>query len=149
MEYHNLVADFARRTQHNLHAIRTLNAGTGQGAYEVTALINSMLGLLVFPQQAFCDQIPELPLGTMKANGWPLPQVAAEYSDVDNLRTLIRYVRNAISHFHIKFLTDSTDQISGLTIWNEDRFGNKSWEGHFSLGELESFSNKFVDLLIC
>ena len=57
MQYQDLVRDFARRTRTNLEFIRHAR-NHGESVYEVTQLVNSMLGLLVFPQQQYVDRIP-------------------------------------------------------------------------------------------
>ena len=50
--YEDVIADFAKRTEANLQTIRRLaKEGGATPAFEVTQLVNSMLGLLVFPQQ--------------------------------------------------------------------------------------------------
>ena len=58
----NLVLDFARRTKKNLefieHSLTRDRLNSENDVYEVTQLINSLLGLLVFPQQKFYDAIP-------------------------------------------------------------------------------------------
>ncbi len=48
MMYKEVIQDFARRTRKNLEAIDRLHA-EGRQVYEVTQLVNSTLGLLVFP----------------------------------------------------------------------------------------------------
>ena len=68
MMYEEVVRDFARRTKANLLAIERLSA-SGEEVYEVTQLVNSMLGLLVLPQQEFVDRIPETPLEQLRRDG--------------------------------------------------------------------------------
>jgi hypothetical protein len=68
MMYAEVVRDFARRTKANLAAIERLCAN-GEEVYEVTQLVNSMLGLLVLPQQEFVDRIPETPLEQLRRDG--------------------------------------------------------------------------------
>ena len=58
MGYKDLVKDFAERTRINLALIQA-EAKAGKDAYEVTQLMNSMLGLFLFPEQEFYDIIPE------------------------------------------------------------------------------------------
>ena len=63
MDYHNLVVDFAKRTRKNLEFIRSAQVANPElEVFEVTQLVNSLLGLLVFPQQKFMDQIEPKPL---------------------------------------------------------------------------------------
>ena len=59
--YDKLIRDFAVRTRANLTRINdlaTVEKGTdpeSRTVFEVTQLINSMLGLLVFPKEAYKD----------------------------------------------------------------------------------------------
>ncbi len=107
MDYQNLVKDFPRRTRQNLETLRCLQAEQpSQEIYEVTQLVNSLLGLLVFPQQKYFNTIPEIPLDDLAAQGWPIPEVIGDFPQVKNLCDLIQYLRNAIAHFNIKFITD-------------------------------------------
>ena len=148
MNYQNLVEDFARRTRDNLRQIQSLK-DAGESVYEVTALINSMLGLLIFPQQKFIDSIPELPLGTLEANGWPIPTVIENFPQVTNLRQLVRHLRNAISHFNIEFVSDQMNQIVGLKVWNVDpRSKRTTWKAELSLAQLDEIAFRFIALIL-
>jgi len=102
MMYEDVIRDFAERTRLNLRAIERLETD-GHDVYEVTQLVNSTLGLLVFPQQEFVDRIPETPLTELVRDGWPVPTVRRGADRVNNLNQLIRYLRNAIAHFNIQF----------------------------------------------
>jgi len=102
MMYEDVIRDFAERTRLNLRAIERLETD-GHDVYEVTRLVNSTLGLLVFPQQEFVDRIPETPLTELVRDGWPVPTVRRGADRVNNLNQLIRYLRNAIAHFNIQF----------------------------------------------
>jgi len=102
MMYEDVIRDFAERTRLNLRAIERLETD-GHDVYEVTQLVNSTLGLLVFPQQEFVVRIPETPLTELVRDGWPVPTVRRGADRVNNLNQLIRYLRNAIAHFNIQF----------------------------------------------
>lgn len=145
VEYGDLVKDFTSRTKVNLEFIKQ-SISEGNEVYEVTQLINSMLGLLVFPQQEFYDKIPETPLADLKDLGWPVPRVRGNYPQADNLKVLARYLRNGISHFNLRF-TESGGHVDGLIIWNEWK-GKKTWEAELKIPELEAISTKFTELLI-
>jgi hypothetical protein len=148
MDYQALVEDFARRTRQNLAHIRLLQK-EGAEVYEVTALVNSMLGLLVFPQQHFFDRIPQTPLAELASKGWPIPRVVGDYPQVGDLRQLVRYLRNAISHFNVKFYTDGADQIAGLTVWNTEPRGNKvTWKATLTVAELDQIAHRFIALIL-
>ena len=145
--------DFARRTLHNLEFIEK-NAASGE-VFEATQLINSLLGLLVFPQQEFYDQIPDSPLAELEKQGWPrihasgqLPELPA---DANTLNGLLRYLRNSIAHFNIAFLADENNQLHGIRVWNHEngrRTNPKNWEAEISLEELRSLIRKFAGLIL-
>lgn len=148
MEYQHLIEDFARRTRDNLQRLNALKA-SGIEVYEVTALVNSMLGLLVFPQQRYVDSIPETPIDELANQGWPIPTVVGEFPQVSNLRQLVRHLRNAISHFNVEFFTDGSGQIAGLIVWNVDpRSTRTTWKARLSVSDLDAIAHRFIALIL-
>ncbi len=145
MKYEELVKDFTLRTKKNLSFIKQA-LSEDKEVYEVTQLINSMLGLFVFPQQKFYNKIPKTPLSELEKSGWPVPRVKEKYIQAKDLKTLARYLRNGIAHFNLRF-TESDGHVDGLIIWNE-RNRKKNWEAEIKIDELEGIINKFTDLLI-
>ncbi|PKL50857.1 MAG: hypothetical protein CVV37_06975 [Nitrospira bacterium HGW-Nitrospira-1] len=141
MMYEDVIRDFAIRTKRNLAIIEQLHKN-GMEAYETTQLVNSCLGLLVFPQQRFIKRIPETPIEQLIQEGWPVPQVTGQFPQVANLNELIRYLRNAIAHFNIQFIGDSENQIRLLRVWNT-RGGTKTWEAELSVADLKKISERF------
>lgn len=150
MMYEDVVGDFARRTVANLAAIRHIRHNGQHGpVYEVTQLVNSMLGLLVFPQQKYVDRIPETSLADLESQGWPVPRVIGAYPQVANLRQLVRMLRNAIAHFNLKFIPGSENEIAALTVRNtHPKTHAVTWKAELSVEDLESITQKFVELLL-
>lgn len=162
----DLVRVFALRTRANLEILRsiqcalrkranleTLRSILGQKSdleiYEVTQLINSMLGLLVFPEQKYIKQIPETPIEDLERDGWPIPEVEGTYPQVKNLNQLVRYLRNGISHCNLEFLSDDGVEITGIRIWNKTN-GNRgkiNWKARLKKDDLERITEKFIQLL--
>lgn len=119
MNYANVVEDFASRTKKNLETLRQLQKQHPEiEIYDVTQLINSMLGLLVFPQQSYFKKIPKITLVELQTQGWPIPKVTPSSKQAKNLRDLMRYMRNSVAHCNIIFLTDDRNVIIGLRMWN-------------------------------
>lgn len=147
MMYDEVVRDFASRTRANLRAIEKLKSA-GNEVFEATQLINSTLGLLVFPQQEYVDAIPEIPLEELKRLGWPIPKCRSGAEQVQNLNQLIRYLRNAVAHFNLKFIGDAQDQIHILHVWNQNRAGVTTWEAELSVSDLRGIAERFIDLLL-
>jgi hypothetical protein len=151
MNYENLVRDFAIRTRKNLDALRAIQQSqSAPEVYEVTQLINSMLGLLVFPQQRYVDRIPRVPLDELSEQGWPIPKVIGDYPQVANLHQLVRHLRNAIAHFNLEFMSDGLGKIDGLKVWNTDPRRNNivTWKAELTIGDIEKITDKFVELLL-
>jgi hypothetical protein len=146
MMYSDVIRDFARRTQTNLAAIEKLRK-EGHKVYEATQLVNSVLGLLVFPQQEYIDRIPNTPLDELIRQGWPVPNVRGQFSQVTDLNQLIRYLGNAIAHFNIKFIDDGQNSIRLLRVWNVNR-GNKTWEADLTLDDIRQIAERFIELLL-
>jgi hypothetical protein len=85
VEYKKLIRDFAVRTRANLTPIYELAAledakePESRTVFEVTQLINSMLGLLVFPKEAY-KGIPPTPISDLEKGGYP--RIAVQEVDV-------------------------------------------------------------------
>lgn len=149
MDYQNLVVDFAKRTERNLQVIEDMAGSSDERqVYEVTQLINSMLGLLVFPQQKLFHSIPETPLETLREQGWPIPHCRIGPSESMTLKGLLRYMRNGISHFNIEFVSDNGRNLTGIMIWNYE-YGSKprrkDWEVTLDLTDLRFLVKKFIE----
>lgn len=160
MKYDNVIYDFISRTKANLKLVeehatqisQLKNIGSTEGsikeveAFEVTQLVNSLLGLVVFPQQHYRNRIPKVPLSKLEAMGWPTPLIKGEFpDDLKNLADLMRYVRNSIAHFNIEFTSSNNETIDGIKIWN-NRDGVKNWSAFLKIEELTLLVDKFVDL---
>ncbi len=147
-DHERLLADFASRTLHNLELIRKFHkTQPKRKAYEVTQLINSMLGLLVFPKEQYLDDIPDKTLEELKAEGWPIPEVRPGYNQAKTLKQLLRFMRNGITHFNVEFLPDHNNEIVGIVIWNNRPNGTTNWKAELPLEQIEAISLRFIDLL--
>ena len=146
------------RTKKNLEVIEKLQDDhKSQGSevdqeevevYEVTQLVNSLLGLLIFPKEINYDQIPTRPIAEYINQGWPLALAGGRDPNTITLQYVIRSLRNAVAHFHIEFIPDDQNRIQELLLWNMSASGVKNWETKLSLYELQDTVYKFIDLLM-
>jgi len=146
MEYKSLVKDFSDRTEQNLMLIEYISNKDSSRAFEVTQLINSLLGLIILPQQKFFDKIPNDSIEKAKTNGWLIPTPSSKYKQVKDLSTYLRYIRNGVSHFNIKFVSES-ETIVGIQIWNKPPRSDINWKINLNIEEIKSITRKFKELI--
>lgn len=148
MNYEDLVGDFARRTKANLALVEShATLSGGQAAFEVTQLVNSMLGLLVFPRERWFDRVPRTPLVELADAGWPVITVLGAVPGND-LKGLARYMRNAIAHCNIEFLPDGSGQIAGIRIWNvPPGKTDPDWKADLTVEQLRFIAFEFIEML--
>lgn len=150
MQYQQIVRDFVARTRINLAHIEE-SLSEGDEVYEVTQLVNSLLGLLVFPQQRYFHQIPETPLHELEKQGWPKIKVVGDYPPVENLRKQMRYLRNSVAHFNLEFMTNEHKEIDGISVWNQKKENGTyvtNWKADIPLCDLRALVEKFTDLIL-
>lgn len=118
IEKKDLVEEFAKRTIANLNTVEKLAAARkpqeikDHGPYEVTQLLNSCLGLLVFPHERLGWKIHSLPWVQFEQEGWPVPKSVKgdERKElVEDLSEMIRVMRNALTHCGLEFTRDKQD----------------------------------------
>lgn len=152
MEYKKILTDYTERTKKNLLYIEKMVRNKPDlEIYETTQLINSLLGLLIFPfEESKRDniKIPYKTLDTMEEEGWKIPKVVGDFPQVQNLKELIRYLRNSVAHFNIKFLSDEKRQIHGLQVWNIDYHLGINWKAELSVSDLRDNVFRFIDLIL-
>ena len=141
------VRDFASRTRTNLEFIELHVDDPRAEVYEVTQLINSLLGLLVFPQQKTIESIPETPLTELEHQGWPRIKMTTGASECQTLRQSMRYLRNSVAHFDIEFINDKRFEIAGIKVWNRNRSGRITWKAYLSVEDVRSITELFLEIL--
>jgi hypothetical protein len=140
MSNFDLEDEFIARTQKNLKAIECLKQKGGE-VYEVTQLLNSMLGLLIFPRARFFEKIQDKSWDLMDKEGWPLP--SGDNAHVSNLKQLVRNMRNAVAHFNIELVNDG-NEIIGIRFSSYHRKG-QNWTGVYDIASLRKFVDMFLD----
>ena len=133
---------FIKRTKVNLEFLKTAH-NDGKKVFEVTQLINSLLGLLVFPKERLDNLIDRKePLDTYRQDGWEIPKTSlCKCKSWNNLYDYLRNMRNGISHSHIEFSSNDDKEVSSMTIWNTPLNSNiRNWEVNFTIEQLNIFT---------
>lgn len=144
----HLLKDYTYRTRMNLEYIeKVIQENPEAELFEVTQLINSMLGLLVFPFEKMRFMIPETNLSQLKEQGWSVPKITGKFPEVITLRQLIRYLRNAVAHFNMDFIPNDDGLIEGVKVWNTFE-GRITWRAEMNIHELRDIVYRFTDLIL-
>lgn len=102
MEYLNkeeFLKDFAERTIMNLES--------NDVKFEVTQLLNSLMGLLVFPTENFFEEIKNINFDQSMQMEVTSCVIVPESHAMDFIE-IIKKMRNAICHGHIEFIKSTT-----------------------------------------
>ncbi|AUC93698.1 hypothetical protein CWS35_04805 [Bradyrhizobium sp. SK17] len=146
-EYGVTVRHFAHRTRKNLMIIEKGAECAPTEHFEVTQLVNSAIGLLMFPQQEFVDSLPEWNLDELRRRGWPIPEIEHGEERTQNLRSLTRNMRNSFAHFNIDFRSDR-GKIAGLYLWNKpEEKQPANWVCYICVADLRQLFEKFAQLM--
>jgi hypothetical protein len=165
----NTISGFALRTRKNLEFLFAARKDDCD-VHEVTQLIVSLLGLVVFPYAHFVDQddfdcknctdpdkkcelpcpLPEMnfTLPEMCANGWPEWTISLGKSKTFSCH--LRHLRNAISHRRIHFDSDYRDvKEVEVTLWDKPARKQKpiNWRANIKGGKLLHFTLQLSKLL--
>jgi hypothetical protein len=149
--YDEFTKDFAARTLENLNYIETAEKN-GKTTYEVTQLINSFLGLIVFPQEQDEERVGRVSIDPKiidnLCSGVMENTYTDQYEEV-NLQNLIYHFRNAISHGHIKPHADKDKKIFGLEFYDCNPYKKKEeFRIKVEISLLREFVRAFAEGLI-
>jgi hypothetical protein len=115
-EHRDGYADFLDRTIANLEVIRN-GADQGKpGHYEVTQMVNSLLGLTVFAKEAHLKALPETKL--CQSDFGSIVDVRLGDEQYQTVQSLIKLMRHAVAHYNIH-LDVAQGEIIGLVMWNK------------------------------
>jgi hypothetical protein len=145
----NLIHDFADRTLCNLKFIDQAKRNGSNSVFEVTQLINSLLGILVLPAERYLKQIPETPLTELVQQGWPEVRMIKGRSSCRNLRKLIKNLRHAVAHFNIETRSSGGKEITSIVVWNKSPNNSNEirWKAELGIDELRRIADSFLAVL--
>jgi hypothetical protein len=143
----NNTQEFARRVRDNLDFI-IQNRGANPQIHEVTQLVISLLGIVVFPwEDGALSHLEDMSITEMGDKGWPPWTIVLDSKgDTLTLGTLVRHIRNAAAHRRISFSSDLPD-LKSVTITFEDQPNRKApvtWHAEIKASDLMQFCNRFT-----
>jgi hypothetical protein len=146
----NTTEGFARRVRKNL-AFIVKKRNEGEDVHEVTQLVTSLLGLIIFPWEAGALQhLESLPLSELEAEGWPGWDIQLDdKGDTKSLGKLTGHLRNAACHRRLKFSSEHRE-MHKVEIEFEDAANKKSppnWRAKINAADLAVFCERFTKRL--
>jgi len=146
----NTTEGFAQRVRKNLDFI-IKERGSGKDVHEITQLVTSLLGIIVFPWEAEAlSHLESLCLIDLEKNGWPRWDILLdEKGDTKTLGKLIKHLRNAASHRRIRFSSDCRE-MSKVEIEFEDapkKHAPINWHAKINAEDLRLFCDLFTKRL--
>lgn len=151
---------FAKRTWKNLEFIENAysNHNSNPDVHVVTQIVNSMLGLIVFPYASQFDSRAELifkKVGCLRLDNldsnlqlWNV-QENTYNEKCEVLGDLIKHIRNGASHRRVRFSSDSPNpSCVFIEICDQDNSKKqKRWKASIRADHLLSFCLAFIKLL--
>lgn len=141
----DFIKDFANRTKANLAVL-------GNGPYEVTQLINSMVGLLIIPETMQFNKITDTLVDSVLLDKMKNCIESNSYRKPINLQEISRHLRNAVAHSKIEFEAEKPNIINQPLIIHSVRFMDSKDTGEsisikIELELLKEFLFAFSDAL--
>lgn len=145
------VRGLMERTLFNLDYIHRRQRGK-DGPFEVTQLLNSFLGALIHPKEAWFEFIPMMPISELAEDGWPpIPNRYDLFSpertkpeSPKHLQDLVRLMRNALAHGNMELIPDRQGNINGIRLWNLNKQDKVTWATQIDTFNLDQFLRRFV-----
>ncbi|HML72243.1 MAG TPA: HEPN family nuclease [Macellibacteroides fermentans] len=114
--------------------------------YEVTLLLNCLVGLLILPQQHWFDS---LPINLISQKEWginPNHIIMMKNGETKNVKDIARHLRNSISHYKFKAFENKATDISSIKFEDFDKQENKTFEAIIPILGIRQFTTKLTDI---
>lgn len=154
-EYKNFNIDFAKRTLYNLKYMQNQKKN-GEYVFEVTQLINSFLGLIVFPYETYLKNANSKTVFEPEISKELLDEINSNPNKIDtynykndgerkSFKTLAHRLRNAASHRRIQ-----CESVNGIicSIVFEDRNGKCIYRNELSVNQIERLVTEICNSII-
>lgn len=139
--------DFVERTKKIIEQYDNLKLPE-KDKFEVTLLINCLVGLLILPQQNWYDSLPT-EIISQKEWGIGTEHISSiKQGETKNVKDILRHLRNSVSHYRFKAFDNSTNKISRIQFEDFDQNKNKTFEALIPLANLRKFTDRLSDVFM-
>lgn len=131
------IKDFIFRTKENINHVNH--------PYEVTQLINSLIGLLVLPKEKYYNNIKDTMIDHKLLNDIKKCIEINNSHKRCNLKYIVRRIRNSIAHFHIECKADKNTLEIDKIVFSDYDNGNNTNIPDFRISFTVELVKDFVD----
>lgn len=150
MEYTNekQELDFIKRTQKVLKQYQELNIDE-KNKFEVTLLVNCLVGLLIVPKEEWYEDLPDT---LLTKNEWGIDPNTISFiteGEEKNIKNFVRHLRNSVSHYNF-YLTSTNKKISSIRFEDfTDRTKTTiTFDAIMKVEDLQKFLEKFSSTML-
>ncbi|MDT3367544.1 MAG: hypothetical protein LIR40_02720 [Bacteroidota bacterium] len=145
--YNNQELDFVFRTKKIIKQYDSFQIEKAE-KYEVTLLLNCLVGLLILPQQHWFDSLPAYLISQKEWGINPNHISMIKKGETKNVKDIARHLRNSIGHYKFKAFENKSTDISSIKFEDFDPQGNKTFEAIIPISGIRQFTTKLTDVLI-
>src|SRR5882757_7386725 len=143
------IEGYAMRTRKNLEFIVGVHMAQIGDVHVVTHLVNSLVGLVVFPwERTLPESYRHLLLVDLEEKGWPAWDHGTSARPPKTLWQLIMHLRHAVAHGRVEFSSNSRnlDEVM-LSFWNLPPGDAPRWDDRIRGDDLLEFCRRLSQLL--
>jgi hypothetical protein len=141
--YKNQEFDFVDRTKLIIEQYDKLELAEAE-KFEVTLLLNCLIGLLILPQQYWFDSLPT-DLVSQKDWGINSNHISTIKEETKNVKDVARHLRNSISHYRFRAFENKSNNISSIKFEDYDPSNNKTFEAIIPISSIRQFTTKLTN----
>jgi len=145
--YKSQESDFISRTLSILDQYDSLKFPKDE-KYEVTLMLNCMVGLLILPQQ---EWISHLPTELISKKEWGIDASHISYlkiGEAKSVNVIARHLRNSLAHSNFIAFSNKSSEITRVKFVDWDRQQNKTFESEIPIADLKTFLRKFATVML-
>ncbi len=136
--------DFVKRTK---IILAQYDSASFTEKYEVTLLLNCVVGLLILPQQHWLNDLPNDIINEKEWGIDPSTIIFIKDGETKSVDNIVRHLRNSVSHYRFTAFKNNNSEISAINF--QDFAGKfKSFESTISVNNLKLFINQFSDFMV-
>lgn len=148
--YKNQEVDFINRTKTIIEQYDNFQIAEKE-KYEVTLLLNCLVGLLILPQQHWFET---LPTELVSKKEWGIDQnhiSTIKKGETKNVKDVARHIRNSVAHYNFKVFENKSKDISSIkfedfeVIDKKTKEKAKTFEATIPISAIRQFTSKLTE----